>query len=109
MLTSDKASTGGDIASETGSDTKRLCRNPQALSSSSSRGRSEEAASLPQPAEELSKLEVGPSVAGTDTETMDSEDDFMTDASSQEDFLDMQGSDDESLGEGGTPSLEDPA
>lgn len=31
---------------------------------------------------------------------MDSDDDFMSDVSSQDDFLDMQGSDDESLGEG---------
>jgi ariadne-1 len=31
---------------------------------------------------------------------MDSDDDFMTDASSADDFLDTQGSDDESLGEG---------
>ena len=32
--------------------------------------------------------------------SMDSDDDFMSDVSSQDDFLDMQGSDDESLGEG---------
>lgn len=31
---------------------------------------------------------------------MDSDDDFMTDASSADDFLDTQGSEDESLGEG---------
>lgn len=34
------------------------------------------------------------------TESMDSDDDFMSDATSQDDFLDTQGSDDESLGEG---------
>lgn len=37
----------------------------------------------------------------TTTGSMDSDDDFMSDVSSQEDFLDTQGSDDESLGEGG--------
>jgi ariadne-1 len=31
---------------------------------------------------------------------MDSDDDFMSDVSSGDDFLDTQGSDDESLGEG---------
>lgn len=36
----------------------------------------------------------------TTTESMDSDDEFMSDASSQ-DFLDTQASDDESLGEGG--------
>lgn len=36
----------------------------------------------------------------TTTGTMDSDDDFMTDASSQEGFLGTQGSDDESLGDG---------
>lgn len=37
----------------------------------------------------------------TTTRSMDSDDDFMTDVSSrEEDFLDMQDSEDESLGEG---------
>lgn len=36
----------------------------------------------------------------TRTGSMDSDDDFMSDVSSQEGFLDMQGSEDESIGEG---------
>lgn len=38
--------------------------------------------------------------ATTTADSMDSDDDFMSDASSQEDFLGTQGSDDESIGEG---------
>lgn len=98
-------STGEDLAAEVGSSIKKFCKDPRASPSLSSRGRSEEPASPPQPAgAELSKSVVTPSTAGTCTGTgtasMDSEDDFMSDASSQEDFLDMHGSDDESLGEG---------
>jgi hypothetical protein len=38
------------------------------------------------------------------TVSMDSDDEFMSDVSSQDDFLGTQGSDDESLGEGAFPS-----
>lgn len=104
----DSASGTGSISTEESlaaevecASTKRRCRDPQDSSSSQQVGKVEEAASLPQPAqEELSKLGVTPSPAGTGTASMDSDDDFMSDASSGGDFLDMHGSDEESLGEG---------
>lgn len=101
-LQADPTSTGEVLAAEVGSGIKKRCKDTQASPSLSSGGRSEEPASLPQPAgAESSKPLVTPSTTGTGTAIMDSDDDFMSVGSSQEYFLDMHGSDDESLGEGG--------
>ena len=95
-------SIGEDPTAEVGSSTKKLCKDPKESSSLPSRGSSGEPASLPQPAgDKLPKSVVTPSTAGTGTASMDSDDDFMSVGSSQGDFLDIHGSDDESLGEGG--------